>query len=61
MSINGASMILAFHFGKCYGWAATLSHNRTTACLSGKKCIQQHRYHVLKMSIKGASTIVGLA
>jgi len=43
------------------GFAATFIHNRTIACLSIQKWLQQHRYYVQKMSVDGVSTTSGLA
>jgi len=42
------------------GCAATLPHNRAIGRLSRQKLLKQHRYYVLKMSVNGASTTVGL-
>jgi len=43
------------------GFAATLTYNRTIACLSSQKWLRQRHYYVLKISITRASTTFGLA
>jgi len=43
------------------GFAATFTHNRTIARLSGQKWFRQHRCYVLKMSVNRASMTLGLA
>jgi len=43
------------------GFTATLTHNRTIACLSNHKWLQQHRYYVLILSVNGVSTTFILA
>jgi len=52
--------LLALHLGNCMGCAATLRHNHAIGRLSRQNVIQQHRYYVLKMSVNGASTTLGL-
>jgi hypothetical protein len=52
---------LALHHSKWKGSAATSSHNQTIGRLSRQKWLRQHRYYVLKMSVNGASTIIGFA
>jgi len=43
------------------GFAETLTHDRTIACLSSQKWLGQHGYYVLKMSVNGASVTFGHA
>jgi len=43
------------------GFAATFTHNRTMARLSSQIWSRKHRYYVLKMSVNGASTTLGIA
>jgi hypothetical protein len=52
--------LFALYQGKCMGCAGTWSHNRTIVRLFKQKPLRQDRYHGLQMSVKGASTIVGL-
>jgi len=43
-------------------WAVrrVLPHNRAIGCLSRQNLLQQHCYYILKMSVNGATTTLGL-
>jgi hypothetical protein len=43
------------------GYALPITHNRTFKRLSRQKCWRKYHYHVLTISINGASKIVGHA
>jgi len=53
--------LLALHPGKCKGCAATLSHNRTIGRLSRQNSFPHHRHHASKMTVNGASKILGFS
>jgi len=42
-------------------WGASLTHNPTIGRIATQKLLRQHRNYVLKMSVNGTSTAVGLA
>jgi len=48
-------------FGQTKGYGKALTHNQLISCLYGQKSYWQCRYHLLKMSVPGASMIFGLA
>jgi len=52
---------LAFYPGKYNGCAARLRYNRNIGRLSRQKCFRRYRHYAPKMSVNGASTILGLA
>jgi hypothetical protein len=53
--------LLALHYWKYYGCAATLKHNQIISCLSRQKRLRRHRNDILKMSVKWAWTTFGHA
>jgi len=59
LRVNGTSTerpwFLVMQVGQCKGCEATLTHNRTIGCHSKEKCLRQHCYYVLELSVNGAS------
>jgi len=51
---------LAMHLGESKRYATAPTHNHSPSRLYGQKCYGRYRYHLLKMSVNGASTIFGL-
>jgi len=52
---------LVLHLGQCRGYVTLLSPIQLISGHYGEKWKQQSRYHLLKISVNGASTISGLA
>jgi hypothetical protein len=53
-------LLLALHFGKYMGSAATLNNNRPIGRLSRQTCFWSHRHCALKICVNRASIILGL-
>jgi hypothetical protein len=57
---NECQQLLALHPGKCKGCTATLCHKRIIGPVSVYRFFWRHCHDTLKMSVNGASTIIGL-
>jgi hypothetical protein len=53
--------LLALHLRKCWGCMVTSTYNRMFGRLSWLQRLRQHRYHIPKITVNGASTIISLA
>jgi len=63
--VNGASTehqpLLTLHFGKSKGSVVTLTHHHTISRHFRQLCLRQHHYHLWKVNVNSASTIVFFA